>query len=111
MNKKLGLLLLILISFSAITAYASLTSDISLLEFGKQLMSNTGTAQVVIDLYIACGLICVWMYHDAKKRGKSMGYLVPFYLITLIYACIGPLLDLVLREWSMSKGEKVVDVA
>lgn len=111
MNRTLGLLLLTLLSFSAFTAYASLTSDISLIEFGKQLMSHTGTAQVVIDLYIACGLIGIWMYYDAKKRGKTLGYLIPFYAITLIYACIGPLLYLVLRERSMIKGEKTVDIA
>ncbi|MBW7469485.1 DUF2834 domain-containing protein [Marinobacter sp. F4218] len=69
----------------------------SLLAFGVQLMSSPDTAQVVIDLYILAGLACVWMYQDAKSRGKGLGYLVPFFILTAVFVSAGPLLYLVLR--------------
>ncbi len=102
-TKGFLLSLVTLIGFGAFTAYASITSDISLIEFGARLIANTQTAQVVIDLYIACILIGIWMYHDAVSRRKSVYYLVPFYLITAVYACIGLLLYLVFRQWGVMR--------
>ena len=55
------------------------------------------TAQVVIDLYILAALACVWMYQDAKSRGKGLGYLIPFFVLTAVFVSAGPLLYLVLR--------------
>jgi hypothetical protein len=69
----------------------------SLLAFGVQLMSSPDTAQVVIDLYILAALACVWMYQDAKSRGKGLGYLIPFFVLTAVFVSAGPLLYLVLR--------------
>lgn len=72
-------------------------ADQSLLAFGAQLMSSPDTAQVVIDLYILAALACVWMYQDAKSRGKGLSYLVPFFVVTAVFVSAGPLLYLVLR--------------
>ena len=35
------------------------------------------TAQVVIDLYLMAILACVWMYLDARGRGRSVASLIP----------------------------------
>jgi hypothetical protein len=69
----------------------------SLLAFGVQLMSSPDTAQVVIDLYILAALACVWMYQDAISRGKGLGYLIPFFVLTAVFVSAGPLLYLALR--------------
>jgi len=69
----------------------------SLLNFGYQLISSPDTAQVMLDLYIMAFLAICWMYQDVKSRGKSIGFLLPFALLTLIFVSIGPLLYLVLK--------------
>ena len=71
-------------------------SEQSLLVFGAKLMSSPDTAQVVIDLYILAVLACVWMYQDAKRRGKGLCYLIPFFVVTAVFVSAGPLLYLVL---------------
>lgn len=50
-----------------------------------------------IDLYILAALACVWMYRDGKSRGKGLGYLIPFFILTAVFVSAGPLLYLVLR--------------
>lgn len=72
----------------------------SLAQFGIQLMSSLDTAQVVIDLYIMATLACIWMYHDNQSRGKSFASVAPYFLITAIFVCIGPLLYLVVKGFS-----------
>lgn len=95
--QKLALPLLTLLAFSAYTLYVMLHAEQSLLQFGVQLMSNADTAQVVIDLYILAALACIWMYRDGRARGKSLGYLLPFFALTALLVSAGPLLYLVLR--------------
>lgn len=87
-----------LLAFGGYTLYVMAISEQSLLAFGAQLMSRPDTAQVVIDLYLACALIAVWMYQDNRRQGRSLAYLLPFYLLTAVFASIGPLLYLVLRR-------------
>ncbi|MGF6695333.1 uncharacterized protein involved in response to NO [Metapseudomonas resinovorans] len=38
------------------------------------------------------------MYQDNRRQGHSLAYLLPFYLLTAVFASIGPLLYLVLRK-------------
>jgi hypothetical protein len=90
--------LLALILFGGYTLYVMAISEQPLLEFGAQLMGRPDTAQVVIDLYLACGLIAIWMYRDNRRQGRGLAYLLPFYLLTAVFASIGPLLYLVLRK-------------
>lgn len=87
----------ILILFSAYTLLVMLQAEQSLWQFGQQLMSSPDTAQVVIDLYLLAALAFVWMYHDNKARQRSALSLLPYFLITAVYASIGPLLYLALR--------------
>lgn len=90
--------LLALVAFGVYTLYVMAISEKPLLEFGAQLMSRPDTAQVVIDLYLACGLIGIWMYQDNRRQGRGLLYLLPFYLVTAVFASIGPLLYLALRR-------------
>lgn len=98
--KKLALPLITLLAFSTYTLYVMLHAEQSLLQFGLQLMSSADTAQVVIDLYILAALACVWMYHDGRARGKSLGYLLPFFVLTAVFVSVGPLMYLVLKAIS-----------
>ena len=82
----------------AFTAYSLAVSDQPFIAWALELLSVPATAQVVIDLYIACGLILVWMFYDIRKREKPIIHWVAFATITLIGASIGPLLYLILRE-------------
>ncbi|MFI8746799.1 DUF2834 domain-containing protein [Pseudomonas sp. NPDC077186] len=95
--RKAMLPLAVLVVFSAYTLYVMLHAEQSLLQFGLQLMSSADTAQVVIDLYILATLACVWLYRDARARGKSLGYMLPFFALTALFVSVGPLLYLVLR--------------
>ena len=65
--------LIVLCLFMGYTFWVMAGADQSLLAFGAQLMPSPDTAQVVIDLYILAALACIWMYQDAKRRGKGMG--------------------------------------
>lgn len=103
--KKVILPAIVLVLFSAYTGYAMLVSQESLLAFGARLMSSVDTAQVVIDLYIFCGLACVWMYYDNKTQGKSVASLMPYFLLTAIFASVGPLLYLVVKGLRSSKED------
>ncbi len=89
--------LVVLCLFMGFTFWVTAGAEQSLLAFGAQLMSSPDTAQVVIDLYILAALACVWMYQDAKSRGKGLGYLAPFFVVTAVFVSAGPLLYLVLR--------------
>lgn len=98
MNRKLLSLYIVFLSFLAFTLYSLAVSEQPFLEWARALVSVPATAQVVIDLYIACGLILVWMFHDMRKRGKSIFQWIVFATITFVAASIGPLLYLILRE-------------
>lgn len=95
--KKALLPLLVLIAFSAYTAFVMLQAEQSLLDFGLQLLSQLDSAQVVIDLYILAALACVWMVQDNRARGKPWQAVAPYILLTLVFVSIGPLLYLVVR--------------
>lgn len=88
-----------LLGFSLYTLATMLTAEQSLLAFGLQLMSRADTAQVVIDLYLMAVLACVWMYRDARRRGRSMVSVVPYWVLTAVLVSVGPLLYLVMNGY------------
>ncbi len=47
-----------------------------------------GTAQVFVDLIISLGLILVWIWRDAKSKGRNPWI---WLFITLAIGCFGPL--------------------
>lgn len=108
--RKAMLPLAVLLAFSAYTLYVMLHAEQSLLQFGLQLMSSADTAQVVIDLYILAALACVWLYRDARARGKSLGYMLPFFALTALFVSVGPLLYLVLRALARAPEEPYIEL-
>jgi hypothetical protein len=95
--KSVALPLVALIAFASYTVSVMLQAEQSLLDFGISLMSRPDTAQVVIDLYLLATLAGIWMYRDARKRGRSGLSVVPYLLVTAIFVSVGPLLYLVVR--------------
>lgn len=49
---------------------------------------------VTVDLFIELVLVSIWMYFDARKRGKSA---IPFILMAVVLGSLGPLTYLLLR--------------
>ncbi|MEO4045850.1 DUF2834 domain-containing protein [Pseudomonas sp. CAU 1711] len=92
--------LVVLLAFTAYTAFAMFHAEQSLIDFGIELMSSLDTAQVVIDLYILAALACIWMYRDNKARHRPLIAIAPYLVITLFFVSIGPLLYLVVRGFA-----------
>ncbi|SEC59011.1 DUF2834 domain-containing protein [Pseudomonas marginalis] len=86
-----------LLGFSLYTLFTLLTAEQSLLAFGRELISRPDTAQVVIDLYLMAVLACVWMYRDARARGRSLASVLPYFLLTAVFVSVGPLLYIVIN--------------
>ncbi|WP_338475034.1 DUF2834 domain-containing protein [Pseudomonas khavaziana] len=89
-----------LLGFTLYTVGTMLTAEHSLLAFGRELMSRPDTAQVVIDLYLMAVLACVWMYRDARGRGRSLASVLPYFLLTAVFVSVGPLLYIVVNGFS-----------
>jgi len=89
-----------LLGFTVYTVAIMLTAEQSLLAFGWELMSRPDTAQVVIDLYLMAVLACVWMYRDARGRGRSIGSVLPYFVLTAVFVSVGPLLYIVVNGFS-----------
>ena len=86
-----------LLGFSLYTLFTLLTAEQSLLAFGRELISRPDTAQVVTDLYLMAVLACVWMYRDARSRGRSLASVLPYFLLTAVFVSVGPLLYIVVN--------------
>ncbi|HRL94284.1 MAG TPA: DUF2834 domain-containing protein [Pseudomonas sp.] len=102
--KKAVIPLIVLLAFTAFTAFAMSQAEQSLVDFGIELVSSLDTAQIVIDLYILAALACIWMYQDNKSRKKPFIAIVPYLVITAVFISIGPLLYLVVKDFSKEQG-------
>ncbi|NNA49332.1 DUF2834 domain-containing protein [Pseudomonas lactis] len=98
--QKPYIVLAALLGFTVYTVATMLTAEQSLLAFGWELMSRPDTAQVVIDLYLMAVLACVWMYRDARGRGRSIGSVLPYFVLTAVFVSVGPLLYIVVNGFS-----------
>lgn len=87
------LLILVLLAFGALSAVAVWQHGIVGI-FAWQLQ-NTAGLQVLVDLVIALGLFCVWMWRDATANGRRP---LPWLLLTLAAGSFGPLLYLLTRR-------------
>lgn len=92
MKRSTLLPLLILVPFTAFTAYVVI--DEGLLGFIAAHRSGWGQ-QVFADLVIALTLFLVWMVPDARRHGLPAW---PFVLVTLALGSIGALSYLVVRS-------------
>lgn len=92
-----------LLAFSLYTLGTLLWAEQSLLAFGIELLSRPDTAQVVIDLYLMAALACVWMYRDARAKGKSLASVMPYWLLTMVFVSVGPLLYIVVNDFARGR--------
>jgi len=46
----------------------------------------------------------VWMYRDARARGKSLASVLPYLLVTAVFVSIGPLLYIVVNGFRAPSG-------
>ena len=92
-----------LLAFSLYTLGTLLWAEQSLLAFGLELLSRPDTAQVVIDLYLMAALACVWMYRDARTRGRSLASVWPYWLLTAVFVSVGPLLYIVVNGFARDR--------
>lgn len=86
-------LLIILIAFLAFTTVALWQHG--LLGFFALLFQNLATIQVFIDLGIALSLFLVWLWHDARKAGRSPW---PWMVLILCSGSIGALIYLIMYK-------------
>lgn len=101
------LALIALLAFSSYTAWSMWVAEQSLLAFGLQLLSRPDTAQVVIDLYLLGTLACIWMYRDARAKGRRPVTLLPYFVLTAIFVSVGPLLYIVVEGFYGARHERV----
>lgn len=101
MNRKLSRLLLldVFIAFGLYSAWV--LWDVGYIGIFTSHLSNAGGIQVLCDLTIALGLVCVWMVNDARSRCRNPW---PFVLLTLVAGSFGPLLYLLLRRSSFQRS-------
>ena len=85
--------LLALIGFAALNVFAVVTAGLGAL--GSAVIGvNAWSAVLVTDLAIALAMVCVWVYRDARRRGKSP---LPYLALTLATGSLGPLLYVLVR--------------
>lgn len=96
--------LIVLLAFGTYTLFTLLHAEQSLLQFGRELIARPDTAQVVIDLYLMAVLAGVWMYRDARAKGRSWRSLLAYWLLTAVFVSLGPLLYLVVEGFRQPCG-------
>lgn len=92
---KRTLITIPLLAFLCLTARAVLAQGY--MGVIAQFLANPGTQLLSADLVISLSLVTIWMVTDAQKRQNAF---VPFVLITLLFGVAGPLLYLLLRDFS-----------
>lgn len=86
------LLFLVFAAFGAFSTYV--LYDVGYVGIFRDAFESSGSIQVLCDLTISLGLVCIWMVGDARKHGRKAW---PFVLTTLFLGSFGPLLYLMLR--------------
>jgi hypothetical protein len=84
---------LVLLDFSALTVWA--VAEHGYVGVFEALLANAATITAGTDLVIALGLITVWMWRDAKARGRNV---LPYVGLTALLGSIGPLAYLLLGD-------------
>jgi hypothetical protein len=83
---------LVLLAFADLNAYV--VWQYGYVGFWQLATANAATIAALVDLTIALGLVTVWMWRDASRRGVS---LLPYLALTATLGSIGPLLYLVVH--------------
>ena len=91
MNAKQLVVGIVWLGFAALTIAIFAVEGSTALAIPYPRLASIG---VNVDLFIALALVSIWMYFDARKRGKSA---IPFILMALVFGSLGPLTYLFLR--------------
>jgi hypothetical protein len=91
MNAKQLVVGIVWLGFAALTIAIFAVEGRAALAIPYPRLASIG---VTVDLLIALALVSIWMYLDARKRGKSA---IPFILMALVFGSLGPLTYLFLR--------------
>jgi hypothetical protein len=83
---------LILLAFVDLNAYV--VWRYGYLGFWQLVTANAATIAAVVDLTIALGLVAVWMWRDARRRGVSP---LPYMALIATLGSVGPLAYLVVH--------------
>ncbi|MCO4763613.1 MAG: hypothetical protein KC502_19030 [Myxococcales bacterium] len=92
MTKTRIFLALLLADFVALNIWAVETAG--LVELFQQAIGSTGGILLTVDLLLALGFVCTWLYKDAKRRDVNP---LPWLALTVMSGSIGWLLYLVVR--------------
>lgn len=95
MNAKQIGLGIVLVNFVALNAWV--VYQFGYMGFVEAMFANIATTAAFVDLTIALSLITVWMWQDARKRGSAF---LSYFLLTLTFGSVGPLLYLIRRARS-----------
>ena len=109
MNRFL-LSLLALLAFIGFTALISVTNSQSFLDFASAVPWNSWIMQITADLYIACTLVAIWIWHDARRHGWGLSMILPFYAVAVPFASMGLLLYFIVRNyrlWQRGGGSEI----
>jgi fatty acid desaturase len=90
MNAKQIGLGIVLFDFVALNAWV--VYQFGYIGFVEAMFANIATTAAFVDLTIALSLIAYWMWQDARKRG---GAFLPYFLLTITFGSVGPLLYLI----------------
>lgn len=94
MNWKIGLIILALLDFAALSLWAMY--EVGYVGIFAAGLSSPGAMQILADVIILALLACLWLVADARARGLNPW---PYVVITLCAGSFGPLLYLLVREW------------
>ena len=93
MNRKKRAIFCVLVSFVAFSAWVVATGG-TFSEVSAAFTANPWIIQASVDLVLALSLVCVWMWNDARSRGRNP---LPWVVATLLTGSIAPLTYLLLR--------------
>ena len=87
------IIIITLVLFGALTAAALWTDGV--VGVFASIISSFGSAQIYVDLVIAIVLINVWVWHDAKARGRNPW---PWIVAAFVVGSFSPLVYLLTRK-------------
>ncbi len=92
MSKLQLVLLVVLADFLALTGWSLYAGGFETII--EQAFANPINIQVAVDLALAIGFVCTWIWKDAKSRGANPA---PWVALTATTGSIGWLLYMVIR--------------
>lgn len=97
------LLIVVTLTFGAFSAWVML--EHGYLGIWRAGFINSATLQILDDLIIACSLASLWMIRDARQSGRNPW---PYVVITLTGGSFGPLLYLLVGEFTKQDDGRAV---